>query len=245
MSSGIASLHKILKDETRRKIVLLLNERGNLSYTELLDTLGICSTGLLNYHLKVLGSLLMKSGDGRYALTEKGRLASRLLLEFPDDQLQVKVKWQRRFWIVGGVFHVIFLVSVLVLHFLGYMDFARTVLYVIAAASSIALSYFGYRMQLSRPGLGSKEEKSRMKVGYVLGGAWVGLVIGFFAPILLILLCRFLGGPDIARMEGGGELWILMLVIGSIVGGIAGYQFGKRRGFQKPKWAVWLDEHLG
>lgn len=57
MSSGIASLHKILKDGTRRKIVILLNERGNLSYTELMDTLGIGSTGLLNYHLKVLGGL--------------------------------------------------------------------------------------------------------------------------------------------------------------------------------------------
>jgi CDP-diglyceride synthetase len=157
----------------------------------------------------------------------------------------MKAKWQRRFWTLGGVSQVIILISVLALHFLGYMDFARTVLYVIVAISSIALSYFGYRMQRSRPEPGSKEEKSRMKIGYVVGGAWVGVVIMFFAPILLILLCRVLGGPDIAHMEGGGELWILMLVVGSVVGGIGGYRFGKRRGFQKPKWAVWLDEHLG
>jgi DNA-binding transcriptional ArsR family regulator len=46
MSSGIASLYKILKDETRSKIVLLLNERGSLSYTELMETLGFVTTGL-------------------------------------------------------------------------------------------------------------------------------------------------------------------------------------------------------
>jgi DNA-binding transcriptional ArsR family regulator len=57
MSSGLASLHKILKDETRRKIILLLNGKGSLGYTELLDNSEAGSTGLLNYHLKVLGDL--------------------------------------------------------------------------------------------------------------------------------------------------------------------------------------------
>lgn len=178
-------------------------------------------------------------------LTEKGKLASRLLLEFPDNQLQTKAKWQRRFWTAAGVSQVIILISILTLHFIGYINFARSVLYAIAAISGIALAYLGYRMQRSRPEPGSEEEKSRMKIGYIWGGAGAGLVIGFFALILLILLSRFLGGPDIAHMEGGGELWILMLVIGAIVGGIAGYRFGKKRGFQKPKWAVWLDKHFG
>ena len=57
MSSGLTSLHKILKEETRRKIMLLLNEKQSLSYTELLDATETGSTGLLNYHLKVLGDL--------------------------------------------------------------------------------------------------------------------------------------------------------------------------------------------
>ena len=61
MSSGIESLHKILKDETRTKIVLLLHEKGSLSYTELMETLGFVTTGLFNYHLKVLGDLLAKN----------------------------------------------------------------------------------------------------------------------------------------------------------------------------------------
>ena len=64
MSSGIESLHKILKDETRTKIVLLLHEKGSLSYTELMETLGFVTTGLFNYHLKVLGDLLAKNEAG-------------------------------------------------------------------------------------------------------------------------------------------------------------------------------------
>jgi predicted transcriptional regulator len=73
MNSGLASLHKVLKDETRRKIVLLLNEKGSLSYTDLMKTLEIDNTGRVNYHLKVLDGLVTKREDGRYALTEKAR----------------------------------------------------------------------------------------------------------------------------------------------------------------------------
>ena len=88
MNSGLVSLHKILKDETRRKIVLLLSEKGSLTYTELIKALEIDNTGRMNYHLKILDDLVLKRDDGRYALTEKGELASRLLLEFPEENRQ-------------------------------------------------------------------------------------------------------------------------------------------------------------
>jgi hypothetical protein len=84
MGSGIASLHKVLKDETRRRIILLLQEKGSLSYVDLMKALGITNTGKMNYHLKVLGDLLSKKENGQYVLTEKGTLALRLLLEFPE-----------------------------------------------------------------------------------------------------------------------------------------------------------------
>ena len=104
MSSGIASLHKLLKDETRRRIILLLQEKGSLSYVDLMKALGITNTGKMNYHLKVLGSLLAKNEDGQYALTEKGTLASRLLLEFPEvtaRQNGPDVERPQVFW--GGI----------------------------------------------------------------------------------------------------------------------------------------------
>ncbi|MEM4733927.1 MAG: winged helix-turn-helix domain-containing protein, partial [Candidatus Bathyarchaeia archaeon] len=96
MDSGFASLHKILKDETRRKIILLLHERGSLSYTDLMNTLSIVNTGRLNYHLKILDNLILKREDGQYMLTEIGTLASRLLIEFAEEKsnLKMKNKWR-------------------------------------------------------------------------------------------------------------------------------------------------------
>jgi hypothetical protein len=61
-----------------------LQEKHDLSYTDLIEVLGITSTGKLNYHLKVLGDLLLKEKNGRYILTEKGMLASQMLREFPE-----------------------------------------------------------------------------------------------------------------------------------------------------------------
>jgi predicted transcriptional regulator len=103
MNSGFATLHKILKDETRRKIILLLNEKGSSSYTDLMKTLEISNTGRMNYHLRILGNLLSKREDGQYVLTEKGILASKLLLEFPENaQSQMNIKWSKRFWIAAA-----------------------------------------------------------------------------------------------------------------------------------------------
>jgi hypothetical protein len=104
MGSGIASLHKVLKDETRRRIILLLQEKGSLSYVDLMKALGITNTGKMNYHLKVLGDLLAKKEDGQYVLTEKGTLASRLLLEFPEittRQMGLNLERPQVFW--GGI----------------------------------------------------------------------------------------------------------------------------------------------
>jgi DNA-binding transcriptional ArsR family regulator len=127
MSSGINSLHKILKDRTRRKIVLLLNEKGAISYTDLMDTLGFVTTGLLNYHLKVLGDLLTKNELGQYTLNEKGKLASKMLVEFPEDRpisSQGKPKWWRTFWIGVSIVTLAFIALNLLMYFLGYIDFS-------------------------------------------------------------------------------------------------------------------------
>ena len=89
MTLAIDSLNRILKDKTRRKIVLLLNEKSSLTYTELMDAVKISSTGTLNYHLKVLGDLLEKNDAGQYMLNEKGKLAARFLIEFPEQEKMV------------------------------------------------------------------------------------------------------------------------------------------------------------
>ena len=242
MASGIASLHKILKDETRRKIILLLNENGSLSYTDLMDTLGIVSTGTLNYHLKVLGDLLSKNEGGQYTLTERGKLASRLLIEFPEanNQLERK-KWQRRFWTAVGVSQIVILITVLALHFLGYIDFATAVQSAIVAVSGIALAYFGYRMQRTIPAPGS----TRFKIAYTMGGGCLGVGIAFFGTPLLSWFSVRLGGPNIFWLLDNESGIFIVLVVPAILGGVAGYFLGKRNGFRKPKWMTWVDEKLG
>lgn len=175
MTSGLGSLHKILKDETRRKLILFLSEKGTLSYTDLMDELGIVSTGMLNYHLKVLGDLLTKNEAGQYSLTERGKVAARLLTEFPDENKQAeRKKRQLQFWTAVGISQIIILSTVWILHSTGYIDFANAVQGTVAAVSGVALAYLGYRMLSNRPETGSTKEKSRMKIGYTVGGVWLG-----------------------------------------------------------------------
>jgi len=78
------ALHKIIGDTTRRNILELLARKGVLSYTDIMSLLNITNTGRLNYHLKILGELIEKDVEGRYRLTEKGRLAAELLQTFPE-----------------------------------------------------------------------------------------------------------------------------------------------------------------
>lgn len=246
MSSGLAWLHKILKDEKRRKIVLLLNEKGSLSYTDLMNSLGDVSTGLLNYHLKILNDLLEKKGTGQYLLTEKGKLASRLLLELPEEgsQLQKKKK-QKQFWVIAAFSQIIFLAIIVTIFYLGYIDFGRLVLYSVWFCGSIGLAYLGYRIQDSRPESGSKAEISRQRIGYIMLGGFSGLATAFFGTTILTFISINVGGPNFLRMVNNPLDFFFLVLFLTTAGAITGYFLGKRNGFKKPRWATWLDERYG
>ena len=123
MSSEQAPLLKILGDETRKRILLLLNEKGNLNYSDIIDKLEIANTGSLNYHLKVLDGPLLKNDGGQYVLSEKGKLAARLQLEFPEDDGQLYKQWIRanlmskepNYLLWGKIFWLIALLSLAIL----------------------------------------------------------------------------------------------------------------------------------
>jgi hypothetical protein len=235
MKNGLASLHKILKDETRRKIVLLLNEKGRLSYTDLMNNLKIDNTGRLNYHLKVIDGLILKGEDGLYTLTEKGKIATQLLLKFPDenDTLQPRRAFGRKTWLLIMISYVSFSIILLLLYFYGYIDGSRFFAGVTYIFAGLAFVIAVYVLQSYRHVLDKK--MLFWKIAYTMLGAWVGLVVAFFAPLLLFLFFRFLGETDLAHLQGSGEIWISLLVIGPLIGGIAGYNFGKKRGFKKRK----------
>jgi len=148
MSDGIESLNKILKDETRRKIILSLTDRESMSYTELMETLQIGSTGTFNYHLKVLGDLLEKTDAGQYMLSEKGKRASQFLTEFPerDGALEAKKTWWRRFWIVAVLIPTLSLLIVLYFYFSDYLDTYRAIQSAFGFIFTIVFTYFFYRM---------------------------------------------------------------------------------------------------
>jgi DNA-binding transcriptional ArsR family regulator len=148
MNSGLASLHKILKDETRSRILLLLNEKNSLSYSDLMNTLGIVSTGTLNYHLKILGDLLSKSESGQYSLTEMGKLAARLLIEYSEKEavLQTKKKWWKRFWVVAILLQAAALIVILILYILQLAGPSILITGFTSFLFGIIFLYFFYRM---------------------------------------------------------------------------------------------------
>jgi hypothetical protein len=242
MSSGLASLYKILKDESRQNIIRLLNEKGNVSYTELLDATETGSTGLLNYHLKVLGDLITKNEAGQYLLTDKGQIALSVLLNFPAEaNLAQKRKSQKIFWTILALGQVIILASITIYYFLGVVDIARLTEVSISFVMGIFLAIFGYRMMVTAPAPGSDKMKERMRKAYPLGGAWLGFAIAFF--VVGIALAMF--ARPLLRYFWSNEYFVFVFVVAPALGAIWGYWVGKRNGFNKPKWMVWMDEKTG
>lgn len=73
-----------LKHPIRRRILRSL-EPNRRTYTEMLNDLGV-DTGLLNYHLDHLGSLIRKDEDGRYTLSDFGVAALGLTTRIEDPR---------------------------------------------------------------------------------------------------------------------------------------------------------------
>jgi len=134
MDLDMPSLYKILKDKTRRKIVLTLHEKSSLAYVDLMNILEITNTGKLNYHLKILGDLLKKDEFGKYRLTDKGMLASQLLQQFPIEKPIVrKPVTMRNIALIGFLGFILILINPSILQgFLGVALIKETWLVIIS-----------------------------------------------------------------------------------------------------------------
>ena len=82
MGVDFESFQDVLKHPIRRKIILALSSHEVLSYMDLMVEVGAANTGKFNYHLKILADLIQKDSNGKYMLTEKGRLAAQFLGTF-------------------------------------------------------------------------------------------------------------------------------------------------------------------
>ncbi|MFX0003528.1 MAG: hydrogenase iron-sulfur subunit [Candidatus Hodarchaeota archaeon] len=71
-------IYSVLSHPFRRKILLLLEKEGYIPYTDLMEKLGLETTGQLNFHLKRIGSLINKDKKS-YFLTEDGKRVLKIL----------------------------------------------------------------------------------------------------------------------------------------------------------------------
>ena len=229
MGSGLDSLHKILKDETRRKIVLLLNEKDALSHTDLMEELGFLTTGLLNYHLKQLDGLLTKDVDGKYTLTEKGKRATRLLTEFPEQnrkQMGMKPKWWRKFWIGIGAAAVLTTTANLLAYFLGYVNLTMFLQNFLIFLALIGALYMMHHITME-----VLSEKNRSRLLRINNFAR-GVVVGFLLWYALTFAMIFSGFSRIISDVLGQQVEIVIvnasLLICQVIGNFIGKWLAKR-----------------
>ena len=74
------NIHSLLKDPTRRKIIVMLGEQERVGFKEFRDTLKI-GVGTLYYHLDILSDYISQDKNRKYMLSEKGKLLYKALTE--------------------------------------------------------------------------------------------------------------------------------------------------------------------
>ena len=195
MTAQIDNLHKILKDQTRRNIILLLNNKTSLTYTEFMEEMGFTTTGLLNYHLKALSDLVAKNEAGQYSLSEKGKVASRLLLEFPEPtprQVKLKPKWWGTFWKFTAIALVASLGINTVLYSYGWFSLQQFI-----TQGALVVGGLGIAYMLMHIGQEVISEKAKLRIAricyIVLGMSGFGLLFGLTVWKLLVAT-NVLGG---------------------------------------------------
>ncbi len=251
MSIGISGLHKILKDETRRKIILLLNDKGNLTYTELLQATEAGSTGRFNYHLKILGDLVAKNETGQYLLSEKGKVAVKLIAEFPEDINQAaRYRNQKLLLAVVTVGNFLYLAILLVFYAVGQLAPYRLATGISSFAVGMVFLFIIYRVQKAASLPGASEETVQMKFAYVCGGVCLFLGVGFlgvgvvFRVVSDLLGWRFSMGNPLFETLWNPAYMTFSMLIAPTIGGVLFYYLGKRRGFKRPKWAAKVRSHF-
>jgi glucose-6-phosphate-specific signal transduction histidine kinase len=164
-----------------------------------MENLEVVSTGLLNYHLKVLGDLLQKDDRGKYILTEKGKVASQLLIQFPYEGTLVKMRrWEQKFW-KGAIYILVsILVADLVVYFLGYISLPTLYLSLLGIVPAICVIFvFEHFM---RDIISERIRSKHQKINYYARGLAFGFLLWFVLIFALALtgLSREIGAFQLA-----------------------------------------------
>jgi DNA-binding transcriptional ArsR family regulator len=104
-----------LKHPVRRQILLFLEERGEASFTQLQNAVGIEDTGLMSYHLKELTPLVEQSERGKYRLSEVGQAGAELFrrVERERRRSSVAVRGEMEKWLGETIVKSVLLVFLL------------------------------------------------------------------------------------------------------------------------------------
>jgi uncharacterized RDD family membrane protein YckC/DNA-binding HxlR family transcriptional regulator len=75
---NVSKVLSVLSHRIRREILLILNEKGESSFTDLMNTLNI-DTGKLSFHIRSLLPFLQQTESGKYRLSRAGEDAVRVI----------------------------------------------------------------------------------------------------------------------------------------------------------------------
>jgi hypothetical protein len=233
MVSGLEGLHSILRDKTRRKIMQLLDEQGGLSYTDLMGALGICSTGQLNYHLKVLSALVAKDEGGRYTLTEKGKLALRLLKEFDEEKPKSKIQpvFSKGMLVFESLFAVVLLIGTFALFFSGGITLGIFMLFLLTSIGAIVFMFLTDPLRKKVTRLPPQRQMLGAELSIIFAGSLVGVIILFFGGGLILVGLAYVGLHF--HFESFTQWMVLSSAVGAVAGGFGGYWVFKRSKFSR------------
>jgi len=230
MVSDLALLHKIFKDDTNQKILALISETNSLSYADLMEKTEIYSESLLNYHLKVLGELLIKNKENQYLLTEKGQAALKLLDENPDQLRNFgrkKLKQNGAYLVLGYVTTIIIIVFC---YFQGHIDI-RMLRRIVCSISVILVFYVGYIVRFTSQTSERVKEKSVLfnKIFCIIAGGIAGPMVALVGILIATVCSVYVGGPNFLQVTNDNIAFIFSFFsIAVVIGCLTGYCIGKK-----------------
>jgi DNA-binding transcriptional ArsR family regulator len=77
---SVSKILAILSHPLRREVLNFINEKGERSFTDLLDLLQV-DTGKLSFHLRSLSAFTEQTPTGKYKLSKTGERALRVVRE--------------------------------------------------------------------------------------------------------------------------------------------------------------------
>jgi uncharacterized RDD family membrane protein YckC len=77
---SVSKIISVLSHPLRREILLILSNRGDCTFTDLLNVLKV-DTGKLSFHLRTLSAFIEQTPTGKYKLSKTGENAVRVIID--------------------------------------------------------------------------------------------------------------------------------------------------------------------